>query len=418
MQEVLLHFIWEFRYFNHRELTTESGDPVHIHHPGDRNTNQGPDFLNARITIGDTLLEGPVELHVRASDWSRHGHTGDPHYGKVILHVVWENDSADAPGGIPVVVLHHRTSTLLLSSYRQFMTNQTFVPCERLLPAATQRAATRQSAIPRAATQQSANPRAATKQPALPWPAFRKTLLLQRLRGRTAFIRTLVDEHNPYWEEVTWWLIARSLGQPVNPDAFLAIARSIPLNRLLRRRADPAHLESLLIAEAARLDPPLSFHRMRPAHSPLRRLRQLAVILSNHSGWFTLLLESDHPAAFLKTLDAGGLGTSTKHSILINAGIPLLSAYSTLRQEPRQHEKATRWLYETPPENNSIIRRWRELGMPAHTAADTQALLELKKNFCAPKKCLDCAIGRALLADPSPAAPSPTRPSPANGNPA
>jgi hypothetical protein len=391
VNEVLLHFIWEFRYYNHREMTTEAGENLTVHHPGDPNTNQGPDFRNARITIGDILREGPVELHLRASDWLRHGHTGDPHYRDTILHVVWENDTADPPAGIPILVLRHRIPKLLLSRYQQFMACQSFVPCERLLPAA------------------------------LPWSSFRDRLLLQRLGQRTAFIRTLIDERCPHWEETLYWLITRSLGQPVNTDGFLTIARTLPLTALLRHRTDPARLEALLLDQAARLPQPLSFHRMRPAHAPYTRLRQLAALLSNHTGWFTLLLESDHPAALLETLDVKGLGAQTKRSILINAHIPLLYAYGTLRQEPRQRDKALRWLRETPPEDNTIIRSWRQLGLPTATAADTQGLLELKKNYCAGKKCLDCAIGQALLtaSAPGPATQpplTPDPPSPASGN--
>lgn len=384
MREELLHFIWEFHYFNHRELTTTTGSPLFIHHPGDRNTNQGPDFKNARITIGDTPREGPVELHVLTSDWNRHDHTGDPHYQHVILHVVWEHDSAIPPAGIPILELRDRTPKPLLPRYRQFLDSQSFVPCARLL-----------------------TPAAATG-----WPPFRDRLLNERLAHRTAFIRTLMDESNPHWEEITYQLIARSLGQPINTDAFLAIARNIPLHYLLRHRTDPAHLERLFLAQAACLDSPLSFHRMRPASSPYIRLRQLAALLSGHTGWFTLLLESDHPAPLLQTLHTEGLGTQTRHSILINAFIPLLSAYATLRQEPRQHRKALRWLYETPPENNTIIRHWQQLGTPTHTAADTQALLELRKNYCREKKCLDCAIGQTLLTPLTPAPATETPPSP------
>jgi hypothetical protein len=383
MREELLHFIWQFRYYNHRDLTTEAGAHLFIHRPGDLNTDQGPDFKNARITIGGSTLEGPVELHVKASDFRRHGHSGDPHFQKVILHVVWENDTAAPPEGIPILELRNRIPKLLLSRYRQFMASQSFVPCERLLP--------------------EANGLSNAPAGAALWPAFRDRLLLQRLRHRTAFIRTLVDEHRPHWEETIFQLIARSLGQPVNADTFLAIAQSIPLTFLLRRRLDPPCLETLFREQADRLDRPLSFHRMRPANFPPVRLRQLAAILSNYSGWFTTLIESDRPADLLKSLDVKGLGAQTKHSILINAYVPLLYAYATMRHEPRQRDKALRWLRETPPENNSIIRRWRQLGMTAHTAADTQALLELRKNHCLEKKCLECAIGQHLLRAPSPA---------------
>jgi hypothetical protein len=333
-----------------------------------------------------------VELHVRATDWIRHGHTGDPHYQRVVLHVVWENDTAGTPGGIPVLVLCDRTPGSLLPRYHQFMTSQCFVPCERLLPAAD-----------------------------ISWPAFRHTLLLRRLGHRTAFIRTLLDENRPHWDETIFRLIARSLGQPVNTDAFLEIAKGFSLTFLLRRRSDTDRLETFFLEKAASLAHPLSFSRMRPAHSPHIRLRQLAAILTRYSGWFTMLLESDHPGALLQTLDVDGLGAQTKQSILINAHIPLLYAYGILRQEQHQRDKALRWLGSLPPEDNTVIRRWLPLGMTVQTAADTQALLELKKNLCDAKGCLDCAIGQALLISApgttSPlAAPAPT-PSPASETP-
>jgi hypothetical protein len=259
------------------------------------------------------------------------------------------------------------------------MTSRDFVPCASLLPSLT----------------------LAGNHPSFPsnllWSPFRDRLLHQRLRHRTDFIRSLIDPNRPHWDEMLYWLIARSLGQPVNTDAFLSIARGIPLYFLLRHRTDPARLETLFLHQANNLTQPLSFLRMRPAHSPHVRLNQLAGLLANHGGRFTLLLESDHPSDILNSLVAKGLGSQTKRSILINAFIPLLSAYAALRQERAQHEKALRWLYLTPPENNTIIRRWRQLGLPAATAADTQALLELRKTYCTQTRCLDCLIGQTLL---------------------
>ncbi|HTR30956.1 MAG TPA: DUF2851 family protein [Puia sp.] len=407
ISEVLLHFIWQWRYYNQRDLTTEAGDPIFIHHPGNPNTDQGPDFKNARITIGDNILEGPVELHVKATDFYGHGHAGDPHYRNIILHVVWINDSAQPPAGIPVLVLGDRTPLTFINRYQQLNDGRSFVPCASLLSAAN------------AACGAGIAPSPDTAFSPSPWPPLRSRLLCERLAKRTSFIRTLLDEGSPNWSEVLFLLIARSLGQPLNADAFLAVAKAFPLNFLLRRRTDITRLESLFISHAAGLNPPLSVHRMRPAHSPIVRLRQLAALLLNHSGRFTLLLESDDPEASLETLTVNGLGLTTRRSIVINAHIPLLYAYGTLRAEPHLREKALRWLgasgphaVETsavtcaagsvaPPENNHVIRSWRELGIIARTAADTQALLELRKNYCLEKRCLDCAIGRLLLRPPT-----------------
>src|SRR5258708_11155606 len=133
MREELLHFIWRYRYFNQQELVTEDGQPLQIVFPGEPHTDQGPDFRNARIHIGDRLCVGPVELHVRASDWIRHAHTGDPHYRDVILHVVWVNDWSG--GDIPMLTLATRVPKLLLNQYENWMRQPSFVPCERQLPA-------------------------------------------------------------------------------------------------------------------------------------------------------------------------------------------------------------------------------------------------------------------------------------------
>ena len=373
MREELLHFIWRFRYFNHHELFTEAGETVWIHAPGEPNVHQGPDFLHARISIGGILREGPVELHIRTSDWHRHAHDGDIHYREVVLHVVWENDLEDPPGGLPVLVLGHRVPKLLLGRYRQWMDSRSFIPCERRLPAVD--ASTR--------------------------TGWLQQLLWHRLQQRALFIRSCLEDNRQHWEETTWWLMARSMGQPVNAAAFEAIARSLPISLLLRQREDPARLEALLLKQAGSLSVPLSFLRMRPPHFPTVRLAQLAGLIARHSGWFGTIRDAESPRDLDAPLDvtAAGhrMGDMIKKSLVINAFVPLLFAYGWLRDLPAYQEKALRWLAETGPEDNAIITGWRRLGIPVTDAATSQALLELKKSYCNGRKCLDCAIGQRLL---------------------
>jgi len=399
--EVLLHFIWRFRYFNHHELFTEAGETVWIHATGEPNVHQGPDFLRARISIGGILREGPVELHIRTSDWHRHAHDGDIHYRGVVLHVVWENDLEDSPGGLPVLVLGHRISRLLLGRYRQWMDSRSFIPCERRLPAVD--ASTR--------------------------TGWLQQLLWHRLQQRALFIRSCLEDNRQHWEETTWWLMARSLGQPVNAAAFEAIGRSLPISLLVRHRLDPVRLEALLLGQAGLLEGefveeypralqkeygfcrvkyglsasrvPLSFLRMRPGHFPMVRLAQLAGLVGRPTGWFSSIRDADSPRdlALLLDVTAAGyrMGDMIKKSLVINAFVPLLFAYGWLRGQPAYQEKALRWLEETRPEDNAILTGWRRLGVPITNAADSQALLELKKSYCNGRKCLDCAIGQRLL---------------------
>src|SRR5215218_9536631 len=92
MTEKLLQFIWQFQYFNRSHVRTTQGEPLTIVFPGRLNSNQGPDFLDAKIRIGETLFAGSVELHLKTSDWLRHGHQQDKNYNNVILHVVLQHD--------------------------------------------------------------------------------------------------------------------------------------------------------------------------------------------------------------------------------------------------------------------------------------------------------------------------------------
>src|SRR5687768_4406572 len=129
MTERLLQYLWQFQYFNKRSLTLDNGDDLLIIHPGRYNTNQGPDFLEAKIKIDDTIWVGHVELHVKTSDWYRHAHQLDHNYDNVVLHVVWEHDLPGQQSSLPVFSLQSRVSCMLLQQYEQWMNNPTFIAC-------------------------------------------------------------------------------------------------------------------------------------------------------------------------------------------------------------------------------------------------------------------------------------------------
>ncbi|HVU96205.1 MAG TPA: DUF2851 family protein [Puia sp.] len=386
MREELLHFIWRYRHFHQQGLVTEDGRPLGIAFPGEPNTNQGPDFRDAKLSIGGEALTGAVELHIRSSDWLRHAHDGDEHYRSVILHVVWEHDLAEPPGGIPVLVLQDRVAKPLLSRYQHLMRLQGFVPCERQL-----------SAVGTGV-----------------WRQWMQTLATRRLQRRALVIFGWLEHLRQDWEETTWWLMARSLGQPVNAAVFEAVARSLPLRLLRRHRLHAPTLEALLLGQAGLLkegegayreygfwqtkyglrpvSQPVSFLRMRPGHSPGLRLTQLAALLADGKGWFSIVRDAVSMEEVLQALSGvKGLGAEMRRGMLINAFIPVLFAYG-------QTEKALRWMEGLRAERNATVRSWQRLGVVAGDAAGSQALLELKNEYCNARRCLECAIGRALLA--------------------
>lgn len=90
--ERLMHYVWQHRLVMQPDMVTTDGERVEVIDPGMLNRDAGPDFFNAKVRIGNRLWCGNVEMHVRASDWHRHGHDSDRAYDSVILHVVAADD--------------------------------------------------------------------------------------------------------------------------------------------------------------------------------------------------------------------------------------------------------------------------------------------------------------------------------------
>jgi hypothetical protein len=416
MNEALLQFIWQNQYFNRSALLTSDMDEVEVIHPGTLNLNQGPDFLDARVRIGRTLWCGPVELHVRSGDWVAHGHTGDPLYQNVILHVVWADDVRTG-SAIPVLELAGRVPRVLEDTYLGWMRNLRRIPCEeQLLRYALS--------------------------PSRGWMAG---LLEERLLRRSEELTARLSTCGGDWETAFWWQLARSFGYRVNADAFEEMARSLPMTLLARHRQSIQQLEALLLGQCGLLevrptDPYVSllqreyrflkhkyglhpvkthvkFLRMRPQNFPTVRLAQLAMLLHRIERPFSRLLAMETPqeASRLLTVTANDfwhyhyrlekssafmektLGQEMVANILVNTVVPFLYAYGRQALDIRQRYRALQWLRESCPERNAPIRVFLEAGCRVASAADTQALLHLEREYCSRRRCLECDIGQRLM---------------------
>ncbi len=416
MNERLLQFIWQHLYFNKEQLTTMSGDSISILSQGLLNRNQGPDFLHARIHINNITWSGNIELHIKTSDWDKHGHIDDEHYGNIILHVVWEHDQTTEQT-IPVLELKNRISTSLLQRYHQLMEQNEFIPCQNQLSDISE----------------------------LVWSSWKERMIAERLFQKNEKINQLLQETNHHWEETFWQLLARNFGMTVNTDAFESIAKTIPVTVLAKHKNQIHQLEALLLGQAGLLnekfteDYPimlqkeyqflhkkhqlkpvnqlLHFLRMRPSNFPSVRLAQLAMLIHQSSHLFTKILEADdlHSIKQLLAVTANdywhyhyilnepvefkkkGLGKMMIENILINTIIPVLYAYAEQHTNDKLKQKAVQWLQELPKENNKVTRQWEDAGVKHVTAFDSQGLLYLKKNYCNAKHCLSCAVGNSIL---------------------
>jgi hypothetical protein len=425
MEEEFLHHTWAHRLFEQRHLRTVEGLPVEVVHPGELHADAGPDFFNALLKIGGQLWAGNVEVHVRASDWTRHGHQYDAAYHSVILHVVHDYDAAvTRPGGtaIPALELGPHILPGAYARYLQLSSSTSRIPCANLL-----------------------GPKDG---PVI--EAWMDTVLAARMEERTVHVERLLAHNRNDWEETCYQYLARGFGFRINAEPFEQLARSLPL-KLINRHAR-LQAEALLFGQAGMLEArfrggyPLKlqqefrylqhklglkrvlhahswkFLRMRPSNFPGVRLAQFAAFLAHHPRLLAELLEENKLTGLRALFEAAvsvywedhytmghraarkikHLGAGAVELLLINAVIPLVYAYGRIRGEKGYMHRALRFLAELGPEDNRVLREWKKWGVAPRCAGHSQALIHLKKKYCDKRKCLDCGIGRALLKNKTP----------------
>jgi hypothetical protein len=417
MTEKLLQFIWKHRYFNQQALELVNGEPVTIEYPGEENTHQGPDFVNARIRINGYCWVGSVELHLYSSGWEKHCHSADENYRNVMLHVVWKQDHLDMNRNIPELELCNRIPRLMLETFTGWMLKPSFIPCERSV----------------------------SKTTCKNWENWASRLLIMRLNRKMYRILDSLRINQYHWEEQLWWMIAANFGNPVNTGAFEAIARSIPISLLAKHRSHFIQLEALFMGQANLLekdfrDPypvllkkefiflkkkyglkkiyePVHFLRMRPENFPGIRLSQLASLCAETSSLFSWTLECNSLAMLRNKLMVRAndywhyhyvfekispfreklLGYEMCNNVIINSIIPLLYTYGKIIPDLAVLHKAVTWIEQLPAEKNRQMNGWKRMGVSVKKAAGSQALNELKKQYCDQRRCLECEIGKQLL---------------------
>ena len=420
MKEDFLHYLWKFKKFNTLDLKTTQQELVSIHHQGQYLELAGPDFFNAQISIGNQKWAGNVEIHIKSSDWYVHHHERDAAYENVILHVVWEHDAAifrQDNTEIPVIELKNYVEKTTLDNYQSLLTPKSWIYCEKEL-------ATIDSFL---------------------FKNWQERLFFERLERKSKIIYELLETTNNDWEAVLFQLLAKNFGLNTNGATFLQLAQSIPFPIIRKESFEVENLESLLFGNAGLLDTekedtyytdlkfryyyllhkyqlekthlaPVQFFKHRPDNFPTIRLSQLAHLYHLHQNLFSKI----HQLNSVKSIyEIFNLSTSKyweghyqfdkpspkkskklSHSfinlLIINTIIPLQFAYAK-SQGTEISENLIQLLSEVSAEKNSIIDKFILQGIKPHNAFETQSLLQLKNEYCAKTRCLDCAIGIALL---------------------
>lgn len=417
--ESFLHYVWRLKRFDLSHLQTTEGEKLHILDWGQYNQNAGPDFLNARISIGFTLWIGHIEIHVKSSDWLRHGH--GPEYDNVILHVVLEEDEwiCNTSGArLPCLELKKRVPKKLLGTYQRLLHNEYWIPCQHHFPKVSQ----------------------ITKD------LWLERLLVDRLEDKLDIQQRRLDHNTNDWEETFYQFMAKGLGMKVNADAMDELSQRVPLSIIRKHKHSLFQLEALFFGQSGLLQQdtreeypkkllkeyhflakkfslcPMTgeqwnFLRLRPANFPTIRIAQLATLHYQTDNLFqkSLVAETHKEVENMLELklsnywydhyrfgkDSKGkfkrLGKTSKHGLIINTVVPFLFLYAHERQQEKIKQKVMNWLEQLPPERNNIIRQWQLLGISPSSAFQTQALLQLKSKFCDQKRCTECSIGHSIL---------------------
>lgn len=419
--EKLMQYVWKHRLWRSEDMVTNTGKKVRVVDPGLLNTDAGPDFFNAKIEIDGHMWVGNVEMHYRATDWKRHRHDSDKAYDSVILHVVAKDDApVRRTNGelIPQLVLE--VSPQFNADYASLVGATIEVPC-----------ATKIKQVPH-----------------LTIVEWVEGLAFERLHGKVERIHQLLDSFNGSWEDVCYVTLARNFGFGINNDAFERLARRTPL-RLLGKHSDSAlQIEALLFGQAGMLDaqkPGMDSYynqlcteyaflsnkfqltpmekeswklfRIRPQNFPYRRIAMLAQFIEGGFRMMNRILEAEDEKEMRALFEVELSGYWTKHYtfgkpneratatlsrssidiILINTVAPLIYAYGELTGSYEMTDKAIKLLEDLRAESNSIVSHFVAYGIDCPDALTSQALVQLKREYCDARKCIYCKIGHHLL---------------------
>lgn len=420
MKEDFLHYIWQFKKFDFSGLKTVQGENLTILNSGQYLQKAGPDFFNAQIIIGNQKWAGNIEIHLKSSDWYVHHHETDSNYESVILHVVWEHDTEvfrKDNSEIPVLELKKYIPRAIIENYNALAMAKSWIYCEREIQNID----------------------------AFVFKNWQEKLFFERLQRKIEPIQNLLSDTGNDWEAVLFCLLAKNFGLNTNGDILMRVAKSIPFSMVRKESSELENLEALLFGRSGLLEKdyediyfkdlkfrwnytqekyqlkkiivePIQFFKHRPDNFPTIRLAQLARLYFLRRNLFSQLLEAKTVSDFYEIFNIQVseywkthyqfdkespkkrkvLTASFIDLLLINTIIPMKFMYSNSLGIDVS-EDLIDLLLEISAEKNAVIDKFSSFGIDAQNAFETQALLQLKNEYCNQKRCMSCAIGVELL---------------------
>ena len=417
--EQLLHYVWKHKIFPLKELKTTTGQQVEVIDTGLANTDAGPDFFNAKLKLDGVLWIGNIEIHERSSDWFKHGHHADTGYNSVILHIASEIDTEiSRSNGERIPQIQLICPEAVRTNYKELLETDSYPPCYRIIPSL----------------------------PPFTAHSWMTALQMERFEQKATLLNERLKRCQGNWEDAFFITLARNFGFGLNGDTFETWAHRLPFRAVDKHRNDLFQIEAIFFGQAGILEDsdgdgyylrlkkeytylqhkfgliPMDaslwrFLRLRPANFPHIRIAQLACLYHRAYGLLSRIMETETLQGVRDILKGGtseywlthytfggsspsrpkALSNTSLDLLIINTVVTFLYAYGLHKGNRVLCARAGSFLEELKAENNYITRMWEQCGMKASNAADSQALIQLKKEYCDKKKCLYCRIGYEYL---------------------
>lgn len=417
--EQLLHYVWKHKIFPLKELKTTTGQQVEVIDTGLANTDAGPDFFNAKLKLDGVLWIGNIEIHERSSDWFKHGHHADAGYNSVILHIASEIDTEiSRSNGERIPQIQLICPEAVRTNYKELLETDSYPPCYRIIPSL----------------------------PPFTAHSWMTALQMERFEQKATLLNERLKRCQGNWEDAFFITLARNFGFGLNGDAFETWAHRLPFRAVDKHRNDLFQIEAIFFGQAGMLEDsdgdgyylrlkkeytylqhkfeliPMDaslwrFLRLRPANFPHIRIAQLACLYHRAYGLLSRIMETETLQGVRDILKGGTseywlthytfggsspsrpktLSNTSLDLLIINTVVTFLYAYGLHKGNRVLCARAGSFLEELKAENNYITRMWEQCGMKASNATDSQALIQLKKEYCDKKKCLYCRIGYEYL---------------------
>ncbi len=397
----ILHYIWKYRMVTHDKLQTLSGKKIEIIAPGEELDNNHI-FSNAHIKIDGHERSGNIYIEPSERD------------DNAALCIVSPDNIYPTD---PDTTLRVETSKSFEDEFRAISHGKQ--PCEETISATD----------------------------TLHINSHLSRLLIERIEDKARRITATHTLSDKRWEETLFRTLARNFGFGIQGDAFEKWASILDLTALGKHRDNLLQIEAIFFGQAGLLesDSIPEYYRVEAERTPYytelkkeykflstkfnlqqadhtiwrsggnttphTRIARLAAMYHKSTVSISSIAECDTIDELKRLLQTpltgywsnrshfGGTTTigkpetiSTKHLnlLIINTIVPILYSYGKHRKDNALCSKAEDHLHLLPPEDNGIIRSWGKMGIHANCAADSQALIQLKKEYCNKKLCLDC----------------------------